>query len=550
MQWAASSPHAGLGYLVRQAVRTGWTLKSLTLRSALATLRPYRLEPGDETIERLFDRIVKEVERQKKEADVEDIEEFVSGQDTDWISQAGLDDLISEGISLVQTAGDEKWRIIRERILDPAGKEKVVLFAQPIETVTALARYLEHATGVRPAMIIGGQDDAERLKEVEAFRRSDGPQFLVSSRAGGEGINLQVARRLVHIDVPWNPMDMEQRVGRVHRFGSRETSIVDTVVVKNSREEHAYRVARAKLHLIAETMVDKERFESVFSRVMCLVPQDELLSVLINDYAVPLDPGDEASVARMVQEGFRTWKDFHYKYSQQQKTIMKQSPGLATWQDLVQFLEDLGSGKRQTGYSLQRFRRGTEGVTGVSDEAQVVQLSDGKSYVCGDYGDSLIYGPDGSITPKCGLNIKPVSEVLRRFAFPDEVSGAAHLRWPSDLPIPDTIGSPPFGMLIFVRQTVRLDKQGGWIEQSSALHCYRVDVDSDQLVEGATKGELLRGLFRAVIRKSAEPAESLVRQLRKREESLIDELRRPTEAELNAQIRHAVLPLLAAVVTD
>lgn len=127
----------------------------------------------------------------------------------------------------------------------------------------------------------------------------------ISSRAGGEGINLQVARRLVHIDVPWNPMDMEQRVGRVHRFGSRQTVIVDTVVVKDSREADAYRIAREKLRLITSTIVERDRFKSVFSRVMCLLPQDELQSVLLNEPVTPFDAGDENRLSEMIQEGFR-----------------------------------------------------------------------------------------------------------------------------------------------------------------------------------------------------------------------------------------------------
>lgn len=64
-------------------------------------------------------------------------------------------------------------------------------------------------------MIVGNQAEDERQREGDSFWRDDGPLYLVSSRAGGEGMNLQVARRLVHLDVPWNAMEMEQRVGRV-----------------------------------------------------------------------------------------------------------------------------------------------------------------------------------------------------------------------------------------------------------------------------------------------------------------------------------------------
>src|SRR5262249_27011998 len=166
MQWAASSPLAGLGYLVRQAVRSGWDLSKDSLRSAMAALRPYRLGPTNEPLDILFQRIVKEVDRQKRDADIEDIEDFVEGQDRDWLTSQGLEELLLEGVDLVKNAGDEKWEIITEKLLKPAGDEKVVLFAQPIETVTSLAGFLERATGREPALIIGGQSDAERKHEV------------------------------------------------------------------------------------------------------------------------------------------------------------------------------------------------------------------------------------------------------------------------------------------------------------------------------------------------------------------------------------------------
>jgi superfamily II DNA/RNA helicase len=121
----------------------------------------------------------------------------------------------------------------------------------------------------KPAMIIGGQSDAERQQQQDLFWRKDGPRFLVSSRAGGEGINLQVARRLVHIDVPWNPMELEQRVGRVHRFGSKQKIIVDTIVVKDSREADAYRVARENFVLWLPPL-SPPNGSTAFSRASCV----------------------------------------------------------------------------------------------------------------------------------------------------------------------------------------------------------------------------------------------------------------------------------------
>lgn len=548
MQWAASSPLAGLGYLVRQAVRSGWDLSKDSLKSAIATLRPYRLGPAGEPLDRLFERIVKEVDRQQRDADIEDIEEFLEGQDRDWLSIQGLEELLLEGVDLVTRAGDEKWEIITEKLLKPAGDEKVVLFAQPIETVTSLAGFLERATGAKPALIIGGQSDVERKREVDAFWDPDGPQYLISSRAGGEGLNMQVARRLIHIDVPWNPMDMEQRVGRIHRFGSRETVIVDTVVVKDSREADAYRIARDKLRLIAATMVEKERFESVFSRVMCLLPQDALQSLLLNAPAAPLSSQDEEKLSQMIRQGYQDWKSFHDRFGDEQRALERQNPGLLTWEDVAFFLEELGAARREDGFQRQRFQREGRAVNRIDEEATVLQLSDGTRYVCGDYGEALVFGPDKAITPKLGLNLKPVAEIIRKHAFPEQSCGAAYLRWPDTEQMLDEFALP-FGVLIFLRQTLRVDGAGGWVEQGVALHCFVIQAGTSVELKGEEKKLFLKGLFRSVIRRSQEMVENLPQALVSAETDLIEQLRRPSEEEMMAQIRHAVTPLFAGVIT-
>jgi hypothetical protein len=460
----------------------------------------------------------------------------------------GLEQLLLEGVHLARNGGAEKWEIITEKLLKPAGDEKIVLFAQPIETVTSLAAFLERTTGRKSALIVGGQSDAERKREVSAFWDPDGPQYLISSRAGGEGINMQVARRLIHLDVPWNPMDMEQRVGRVHRFGSRETIIVDTAVVNDSREADAYRIARDKLRLITATMVEKNRFESVFSRVMCLLPQDALQSLLLNDPAAPLDFNDEEKLSELIRQGFQDWKTFHDRFGDEQRALERQNPGLLTWDDVAFFLEDLGAARRADGYKRQRFQREGRAVNRIDDDATVLQLSDGKRYVCGDYGESLVFGPDKTITAKLGLNLKPVAEIIRKHAFPEQICGAAYVRWPdAETQLPGF--TLPFGALIFLRQTLRADRTGGWIEQGVALRCFVIQSGQPVELKNGEKKLFLQGLFRSVIRKSPETAEDLLRLMASAETDLIEQLRRPTEEEMAAHIRHSVLPLFAGVIT-
>jgi superfamily II DNA or RNA helicase len=544
MQWATSSPQAGLGYLARQAIRAGWTLQDSALKRALTAMRPYRLGADNEPLDALLARIQREVDVQQQDATVDDIEEYANGESEEF-DRAELEKLLLQGVKLVQTAGEDKWRKIDEVLLTPIGSEKVVLFAQPIETVTALARYLEQKTGQRPTLIIGGQSDPEREQEVAQFWKPDGPQFLVSSRAGGEGINLQVAHRLIHVDVPWNPMDMEQRVGRIHRFGSRETVIVDTVVVKDSREADAYSTARQKLRLITETLVEKERFESVYSRVMALLPQEEFQGLLINNSVGPFNASDQNKLAELVQQGFHNWKAFHDQYSEQQKAIHNQPAGLATWNDLVGFLEKYAGATRQAGYNRQSFMHGQKGAQAIVSDATVLNLRDGQNYVASDYSDALVYGAEGLLTRKLGLNSQPVVETLQKYAF-DYPAGPAYLKLPGNPPIDEPL---PLGVLVFLRQTLQSGRHAAWQEVGMSLHIYMLRAGAFVELVDSEKADLLHGIFQATVTTHPDEIPEMTDSIIRAETELAENLRRPTEDEFTRQIRHAVMPVFAGIIT-
>jgi superfamily II DNA or RNA helicase len=543
LQWAASSIQAGLGYLIRQAVRARQNPDSLQgLRQALAAVRPYRMGAVDEPIGSLWERITREVGQQIENDTVEDIEEY--GDDGGWRPDLReLSALLDEGVQLLSTIGERKWEAVWDHILKHAGNEKVVLFAQPIETVTALAGFLEHRTGRKPALIIGNQSDSERTREVERFWEAQGPQFLVSSRAGGEGINLQIARRLVHLDVPWNPMEMEQRIGRVHRFMSRRTILVDTVVAKDSREVDTYAFARAKLRMIASTLVPEDRFEATFGRVMALIPPEELQDVMAQGPVGPLSNEDRHKLTELVTRGFEQWRTFHDRYSAQRSQISTLDPGEATWEDLASYArEHLGAIPLED-FSALRFLWQDGEVVEAPEKAHVLSIQ-GKPFACGDYGGIPVTRDDGTRAERLGTNVSLITRALRHHAFPEALTGAAHLRWPE----PPAWKIPlPCGLLIAARQSVRWE-QGTYHEHALSLHFLIVEPGGARTeVPTLEKGRLLRAIMYATIRREPEDQPDLRAVLRVAEAEFITGLRRPNDQ--NRDARHAVVPLLAAVIS-
>jgi superfamily II DNA or RNA helicase len=541
LQWATSSIQAGLGYLVRQAIRAGWELDQGALRASIAALRPYRSGAVDEPVGDLFERLRAEVGCSDDLEDLEDLDED-DADDGRWRpSPVALELALSEGLKLLKTQADAKWQVLTKRVLDEYGDEKVVLFAQPIETVTALAGYLEKLDGRRPAMIIGGQTQAERMAQVEAFRKEDGPRFLVSSKAGGEGLNLQVARILVHVDVPWNPMDLEQRVGRVHRFLSKRTIQVHTLVAKDSREVHIYSAAREKLRKVASTL-DSQHFEELFGRVMALVPPEELSGVLVRGAVGPLEDQDVDALGQLVAAGYRRWEKFHDEFAESQQRIRGVAAGGARHEDLMRFAKDHLGARDSEALPRLRFREEGGEVVEASDLVEIVEI-EGKPFACGDHGGSPVMDKHGTRAGQLGVNLPFVQEALRRLGLGNELGGGAHIqlaRGSSQLPR----SAGPSGLLVYARSVLSLEGVS-CREIGLELRAFFVDAEGEVSVVGDGQiGPLVRELLDAKVRREAARPAALIAAMRKASERLAIELRRPPDRGK----RHALFPLLAAIV--
>ena len=89
---------------------------------------------------------------------------------------------------------------------------------------------------------------------VEEFRTSTKPSILLSTEAGGEGRNFQFCHLLVNYDLPWNPMRVEQRIGRVDRIGQASTVQVFNFWVEGTVEERVLDVLERRINIFEETV--------------------------------------------------------------------------------------------------------------------------------------------------------------------------------------------------------------------------------------------------------------------------------------------------------
>jgi hypothetical protein len=132
--------------------------------------------------------------------------------------------------------------------------EKFVIFTQYRETLEFLCEELGKLYGLDSIVAVKGGPLDEKIAAVESLWSPNGARFLISTSAGGEGINLQTARILFNYDLPWNPMAVEQRIGRIHRYGQRDTVQVYNLVAEDTVEEQIYGLLEEKLLGIARTI--------------------------------------------------------------------------------------------------------------------------------------------------------------------------------------------------------------------------------------------------------------------------------------------------------
>ncbi len=134
-----------------------------------------------------------------------------------------------------------------KEILSSFSDNRFIIFTEFVESMKGIGRRLNEM-GIPVMYIRGGQSPAGRRSAIETFRDTPGA-VLVSTEAGSVGLNLQFCNALVNWDLPWNPMKLEQRIGRIDRIGQRNEALVFNLVCTGTIEEHVVDILANKLRL-------------------------------------------------------------------------------------------------------------------------------------------------------------------------------------------------------------------------------------------------------------------------------------------------------------
>lgn len=261
-----------------RAIRTTLERRLAALKEGeqQASQRLAELENGAEVSESPDDEMVELYDMDGQELLDELLKSHVSALQSEG---SHVETLLDAAVRCEQAGPDAKAEALIEWIYELQAEEneldlKVLIFTEFVPTQQMLKEFLE-ARGISVVTLNGSMDMQERKQAQDAFRKSH--RVLVSTDAGGEGLNLQFAHVIINYDIPWNPMRLEQRIGRVDRIGQPKKVRAINFVFEDSVEFRVREVLEQKLSVIFDEFgIDKtgdvldsaqagELFEDVFA---------------------------------------------------------------------------------------------------------------------------------------------------------------------------------------------------------------------------------------------------------------------------------------------
>ena len=255
---------------------------------------------------------------EERQAIIAELEDLVTSYDPAALKQEILEltKLIDQARGLEKRECESKLTALKDLITRHGvfkdQKMKLLLFTEHKDTLDFLAgdgkdgrplgKLIEwglSVTQIHGGMKVGDRDMAgTRLCAEREFR--DSAQVLVATEAAGEGINLQFCWFMINYDIPWNPVRLEQRMGRIHRYGQDKDCLIFNFVSTNTREGRVLQKLFERIQAIEEDL-DPRRTGKVFNVLGDVFPAN-LLEKMIRDMYAHNQMTEELIKQRIVEE--------------------------------------------------------------------------------------------------------------------------------------------------------------------------------------------------------------------------------------------------------
>jgi len=223
-----------------------------------------------------------ELERWRKEDEL--LEKLSSAETLDELKEEI--DKLNELIQLakeaekkeVETKLTELKKVMDQEKLGKNG-EKLLIFSESRDTLEYLVEKIR-SWGYSVNYIHGAMGIDKRINAEHEFKEKT--QIMVSTEAGGEGINLQFCWLMVNYDIPWNPNRLEQRMGRIHRYGQRYEAHIHNLVAVDTKEGRILETLFNKLDIIREHLGSDRVFDVVGDVLLGRSLQDLIVEAITN----------------------------------------------------------------------------------------------------------------------------------------------------------------------------------------------------------------------------------------------------------------------------
>jgi len=159
---------------------------------------------------------------------------------------------------------------------------RFLVFTEFLQTMNYIREHLE-SRKISTQLFHGSMNLIQRRDAIRNFAKT--ARVLISTQTGGEGFNLQFCHQLVNYDLPWNPMMVEQRIGRLHRLGQQEDLSIFNLSIHNTIESHVLNLLARKirmfelvvgeLDLILSEVEEKKTFEHTIQDIWLTSKNDE-----------------------------------------------------------------------------------------------------------------------------------------------------------------------------------------------------------------------------------------------------------------------------------
>jgi len=225
-------------------------------------------------VHRLSDEELEDMAEDERVRIEERLEHLTIARNIDDVkAEIAIVDRLIEGAERVRAQESESKLVhLRDRVLAHLSDRKLLIFTEFRDTLNYLVGKLR-GWGYSVSVIHGGMNMDARIDAEHQFQHET--QIMVATEAAGEGINLQFCSLMVNYDIPWNPNRLEQRMGRVHRYGQDREVFIWNMISKDTREGQILDRLFEKLGRMREALGD--RVFDVIGEVIPGTRLDELL---------------------------------------------------------------------------------------------------------------------------------------------------------------------------------------------------------------------------------------------------------------------------------